>query len=213
VEWTEAEPRPTRESERAVEANPNDPEHNKRVAYTVNYALEEATKEYSDKSGKLAKDITAGDVVSRALDIITTMRRDEKIKGGSEGLILRDAQRYLYGRTPNFEERVFAQIKELESIKNGLTGRGITPEQEARIKEWIKAHPEESVEIYEKYKKSNIRLNAFFEDHFGWNPGWGRTTESPPSRPGGMQWFRQGLIYRPIDQIPPMKDKAPILLR
>jgi RHS repeat-associated protein len=179
MEWVAAESKPKRELDRLFSADPDSPEHNFRVAYAVNYALLKA----GGKPGKDYSEKEFSSLSEKALWILTKDLRQANPKiGTSESLILRDAQRYLYGSLgEEWLQRHIANkyLKELgipKEVAPYLPGKLIDRAYEQVV------------------KKANMARNAIEEEITGKNPGHGRgRKEMPHSRPGGENWYDLGL--------------------
>lgn len=155
--------------------NPDTAEHNFRVAFTVNYALLTA----SAKPGMAytAKEFAA--ISEKALWTLTRDLReaDPKIHS-SESLVLRDAQRYLYG---SLGDRWLQQYV----VTEYAVPRGLAP----YIPGWAINRGYEDV-----IKRADMLVNAIEEALTGKNPGWGRIRgDLPHSPPGGEAWYDRGL--------------------
>jgi hypothetical protein len=74
-------------------ANPDSWEHNYRVSYAVNYAL----KQVGALPERHYTNVERAALSEKALWAMTALRKSDAKTGTSESLILRDAQRYLYG--------------------------------------------------------------------------------------------------------------------
>jgi hypothetical protein len=173
--WVGAEQHPTREWDRLFAQNPDTTEHNVRVAFTVDYALLTA-------GAKPGIAYTANEFATISEKALWTLTRDLREADPSihtsESLILRDAQRYLYGSLgerwlQQYVAREYAVPKELAPYIPG----------------WVIDRGYEDV-----VKTAEMLGNAIDEEITGTNPGWGRITRNlPHSRPGGQAWYDRGL--------------------
>ncbi|UJW31983.1 hypothetical protein L3Q67_43675 [Saccharothrix sp. AJ9571] len=172
--WVAAEKKPVREHERIVAANPDDRQHNYRVSYVVNYALKQAgavpERQYT-KAERAA-------LSEKALWGLTALRQSDVRIGTSESLVLRDAQRYLYGSlgTEWLRKHVAHKYHVPPSVTPCVDGKLIDRGYEGIV------------------KPGDIALNAAAEELTGRNPGFGRGKPGMPhSRPGGEAWYDRGL--------------------
>jgi RHS repeat-associated protein len=178
------EQKPKREWQRLFPEDPDNAEHNFWVSYAVNYALLSNGFKPGAKYGpKDAKRL------EKALWFLTKDLRqaDSKI-GTSESLILRDAQRYLYGlqgdrwlsnhATDKYVKPIVPKSLEpgLELVKPFLSGKLID-------------------RVYEQgAKRAVMAANAAAEEATGRNPGFLRSNPKfPHSRTGGEDWYDLGL--------------------
>ena len=173
--WVAEEKKPTREVDRLLSENPDDKEHNFRVAYAVNYALLKA-------GAKPGKDYTAKEFATISEKALWTLTKDlrqadPKI-GTSESLVLRDAQRYLYGSLGEkwLQQHVAKKYGVPKEIAPYIPGKIIDRGYEQVV------------------KKFDMVRNAIEEEITGKNPGHGRGRKNMPhSRPGGEDWYDRGL--------------------
>ena len=173
--WVAAEDKPKKERERLLDVNPDDREHNFRVAYAVNYALLKA-------GAKQEKDYTAAEfakISEKALWILTKDLRqaDEKL-GTSESLFLRDAQRYLYGSLGEkwLQKHIVDKYHIPKELAPYLSGEVIDKGYEKGV------------------KRALMGANALVEEITGKNPGYGRGKAGMPhSRPGAEHWYNLGM--------------------
>jgi hypothetical protein len=172
--WVAAEKHPTREWGRMLAQNPDTSEHNFRVAFTVNYAL--LTAGAQPGTAYTAKEFAT--ISEKALWTLTRDLReaDPKIHT-SESLVLRDAQRYLYG---SLGDRWLQQYV----VTEYAVPRGVAP----YIPGWVINRGYEDV-----VKRADMLVNAIEETMTGTNPGWGRIRgDLPHSQPGGEAWYDRG---------------------
>ncbi len=173
--WVAAEKHPAREWGRLFAQNPDTREHNFRVAFTVNYALRTA----SAKPGTAYTAKEFATISERALWTLTKdLREADPRIHTSESLVLRDAQRYLYG---SLGDRWLQQYIATEyALPKGLA---------QHIPGWIINRGYEDL-----VKRADILVNAIEEEMTGTNPGWGRIKRTMPhSQPGGQAWYDRGL--------------------
>jgi RHS repeat-associated protein len=181
--WVAAEDKPKSESERLWSADVDTPEHNFRVAFSVNYALKAAGAE----PGKQYTAEEFAKISERALWILTKqLRQGDAKEGSSESLILRDAQRYLYGSlgTKWLQKHVADKYHIPKSVAPYVPG-------------WVIDRGYEDI-----VKKAAIAGNAIVEEITGENPGYGRgRKDMPHSRSGGEAWYDLG--QKRFDQMHP----------
>jgi hypothetical protein len=168
-----AEKKPVREYERIAAANPDSWEHNYRVAYAVNYALKQvgALPERHYTNAERAA------LTEKALWAMTALRKSDAKIGTSESLILRDAQRYLYGSLGDawLQKHVTHKYHVPKEVAPYLDGKSIDRGYEGVV------------------KPGDIAINAAAEELTGTNPGLGRGMAGMPhSRPGGESWYDRG---------------------
>ncbi|HEV7762653.1 MAG TPA: RHS repeat-associated core domain-containing protein, partial [Acidimicrobiales bacterium] len=175
---------PTREWQRLFPEDPDDPEHNFWVAYAVNYALISKGFKPGGKYGpKDAKKL------EEALWFLTKNLRqaDPKI-GSSESLILRDAQRYLYGAQGDAWLSKYATDKYVKSF---------LPKEAAPVVDAARPYLSGKLidRVYEQGAKRAVMTgNAVVEELTGHNPGWLRSShDKPHSRTGGEDWYDLGM--------------------
>jgi hypothetical protein len=175
LDWVAAERHPTREWARLFPQDPDTTEQDYRVAFTVNYALLTA----GAKPGTLYTEKEFARISETALWALTRdLRESDPRIHTSESLVLRDAQRYLYGSLGDrwLQQHVateYAVPKGLAPyIPGGVINRG-----------------------YEDVVKRAVMVgNALEEVLAGRNPGWGRINHNlPHSQPGGEAWYERGL--------------------
>jgi hypothetical protein len=190
--WVAEEKKPASEYERLAEANPADRQHNHRVSYVVNYALKQVGavpgREYSKA------DLAA--LSEKALWTVTALRQSDAKIGTSESLVLRDAQRYLYGTLGDtwLQKHVTRKYHVPPSVAPWVPGKVIDRGYEDVV------------------KRSDMAYNAAVEELTGRNPGAGRGKAGfPHSRPGGEAWYDRGLAQRPGKDAP--TAQAPFLLK
>ncbi|HVS06601.1 MAG TPA: hypothetical protein VHK65_10615 [Candidatus Dormibacteraeota bacterium] len=173
--WVAAEEHPTREWGRLFAQNPDTTEHNFRVAFAVNYAL--LTAGAKPGMGYTAMEFAA--ISERALWTLTRdLREGDPRIHSSESLVLRDAQRYLYG---SLGDRWLQQYV----VTEYAVPKGLAP----YIPGWVISRGYEDV-----VKRADMLVNAIEEEITGTNPGWGRITRNMPhSQPGGEAWYDRGL--------------------
>ena len=173
--WVAAERHPTREWGRMFAQNPDTSEHNFRVAFTVNYALRTASAELG--TAYTAKEFAT--ISEKALWTLTRDLReaDPKIHT-SESLVLRDAQRYLYGSLGD------------EWLRQYVVTQYAVPKRLAPVMPgWVINRGYEDV-----VKPAAMLGNAIEEVITGTNPGWGRISRNMPhSQPGGEAWYDRGV--------------------
>lgn len=179
MRWVAAEPKPKSEWERLQTADPNDPEHNFRATYAINYALEMV----GVRAGRVYTPAENTGHVKQALWKLTEdlRRADERVRadhriGTSESLFLRDAQRYLYGLqgTRWLQQHIEAQYHVPKIVAEHSSGGEIDG-------------------VYNAIKKAALATSAAVEKVTGKSPGLGRTGgKLPLSRPGGDAWFDLG---------------------
>jgi hypothetical protein len=169
------EKHPTHEWGRLFSEDPDTRAHNFRVGFTVNYALLTANAKPGHEY--TAKEVAA--ISEKALWTLTADLReaDPKIHT-SESLVLRDAQRYLYG---SLGDEWLQQLVAKEY--------GVPKEIAPYVPGWVIDRGYEYV-----IKKAELLVNAIEEETNGKNPGWGRIRKDlPHSRPGGEAWYGRGL--------------------
>lgn len=173
--WVADEKHPTREWGRLFAQNPDRAEHNFRVAFTVNYAL--LTAQAKPGMAYTAKEFAA--ISERALWTLTRdLREADSRIHTSESLVLRDAQRYLYGSLGDqwLQQYVVTEY----AVPKGLA---------TYVPGWVINRGYEDV-----IKRADILVNAIDEALTGTNPGWGRIRgDLPHSQPGGEAWYDRGL--------------------
>jgi hypothetical protein len=173
--WVAEEKHPTHEWRRLFSEDPDTRVHNFRVGFAVNYALLTA-------SAKPGQEYTAKEVAvisEKALWTLTKDLReaDPKIHT-SESLVLRDAQRYLYGSLGDkwLQQHVAKEYGVPKEIARYLPG-------------WVLDRGYEYL-----VKKAELLVNAIEEEANGKNPGWGRIRKDMPhSQAGGEAWYDRGL--------------------
>jgi RHS repeat-associated protein len=170
--WVNAEQKPTDEFERSFEANPSDRMHSDRVIYAINYFIAKANKESQTPSGQFFQGVTRRDILQSAWNNVTMMRQNEELNV-SDSILLRDVQRYFWGRI------------------------GIEKGKEMPISDIVVEHiiPAGVAELYWFSSKISHLTNAFVEGMLGFDPGIGRATNLPASRPGGTPWFELGIKH------------------
>jgi hypothetical protein len=171
--WVATEEKPVREYERIAAANPDSWEHNYRVSYAVNYALKQvgALPERHYTNAERAA------LSEKALWAMTALRKSDAKIGTSESLILRDAQRYLYGSLGDawLQKHVTHKYHVPKEVAPYLDGKSIDRGYEGVV------------------KPGDIAINAAAEELTGTNPGLGRGKAGMPhSRPGGEPWYDRG---------------------
>jgi hypothetical protein len=173
--WVAAEKHPTHEWGRLFAQNPDTTEHNFRVAFTVNYALLAA----GPKPGIAYTGKDFATISEKALWTLTRdLREADPRIHTSESLVLRDAQRYLYG---SLGDRWLQQYVATEYA----VPKALAP----YIPGWVIDRGYEDV-----VKRAEILGNAIQEEITGTNPGWGRIRRNlPHSQPGGDAWYDRGL--------------------
>jgi hypothetical protein len=192
--WVAAERKPASEYERLAPANPADLEHNYRVSYVVNYALKQAGavpgREYTHaKWDALAE---------KALWTVTALRQSDAKIGSSESLVLRDAQRYLYGALGDewLQKHVTQKYHIPPSVAPWVPGKVIDRGYEDVV------------------KPTDMAYNAAMEELTGENPGAGRAKPGfPHSRPGGQEWYDRGYAQRPSEDFTYWMAPAPFILK
>jgi RHS repeat-associated protein len=178
------EPDPKREWQRLFPEDPDDPEHNFWVAYAVNYAL-------------LMNDLKPGGKYSRkdaqklegALWFLTKKLRQKNPKiGTSESLILRDAQRYLYGIQGDAWLKDYATKTYVKKFLPADLHHAVDATKPVLSGKLIDR-------VYEQgAKRAVMAVNAAGEELTGHNPGFLRSSQDKPhSRTGGEDWYDLGL--------------------
>jgi RHS repeat-associated protein len=178
------EPDPTREWQRLFPEDPDDPEHNFWVAYAVNYAL--MSKGFKPGGSYGPKDAKK---LEEALWFLTKdLRQSDPKIGSSESLILRDAQRYLYGIQG---DRWLSDYSTRKYIKDFL------PKEAHPAVDLAKPYLSGKLidRVYEQVVKRAVMAgNAAGEEITGRNPGMLRSTpDRPHSRTGGEDWYDLGM--------------------
>jgi hypothetical protein len=187
--WVTAERRPASEAERLVPANPDGREHNFRVSYVVNYALRQA----GAVPGRDYPPARWQALAERALWTVTTLRQSDARIGTSESLVLRDAQRYLYGT-----------LGDAWLQRHVVRHYHVPPEVARRAPAEVIDRGYEGV-----VKPAEMAYNAASEELTGRNPGLGRGKAGfPHSRPGGEAWFDRGVARR-ADHVAPFLLTVP----
>ncbi|WP_232534188.1 hypothetical protein [Plantactinospora sp. KBS50] len=175
--WVAAEPKPTTEYERLAAVNPADRVHNYRVSYVVNYAL----LKVGAVPGHPCPPARWQALTEKALWTITALRQSDAKIGTSESLILRDAQRYLYGTLGDawLQRHVTKKYHVPSEIAPLLPGKVIDRGYE------------------QVCKPADVAYNAAVEELTGHNPGVGRGKPGfAHSRSGGEAWFDRGQAQR-----------------
>ncbi|MEU7754401.1 hypothetical protein [Micromonospora sp. NPDC049171] len=175
--WVAAERKPATEAERLIPANPADREHNARVSYTVNWALQKA----GAAPGRDYPPARWEALAEKALWTVTALRQSDAKIGSSESLILRDAQRYLYGTLGDawLERHVIRKYHVPPKVGPVIPGKAIDRGYEYVV------------------KPADIAYNSLTEELTGSNPGAGRGKPGfPHSRPGGEAWYDRGQARR-----------------
>ncbi|MBE1494859.1 hypothetical protein H4696_001959 [Amycolatopsis lexingtonensis] len=191
--WVAAERKPASESERLVPADPADRQHNFRVSYVVNYALKQAGAVPGREYPRTPWDV----LVEKALWTVTALRQSDAKIGSSESLVLRDAQRYLYGSLGDewLRKHVVRKYHVPPAVAPWLPGKVIDRGYEDVV------------------KPADMAYNAAVEELTGRNPGAGRAKPAlPHSRPGGEAWYDRGRDARPGDSTGG-RGLAPFLLK
>jgi hypothetical protein len=172
LDWVATERHPTREWARLFPQDPATTEHDYRVAFTVNYALLAA-------GATPGKAYTANEFARMSEAALWTLTRDlrEADPMGSQSLVLRDGQRYLYG---SLGDRWLQRHVAMEyAVPHGLA---------PYLPGWVINRG------YEAIKTATMLGNAIGEETTGTNPGWGRIKKDlPHSPPGGDAWYERGL--------------------
>ncbi|MEQ1619806.1 MAG: SpvB/TcaC N-terminal domain-containing protein [Methylococcales bacterium] len=170
-DWANAERKPTDEFERSFETNPKDKVHSQRVIFTANFFLKAAIREVMLPSGELFPNVTRGAILKSAWSKVTLMRQNENLDL-SDSILLRDVQRYFWGRIG------IEKGKESPYLPDALVERVI---------------PVGVAEAYWFLSKTAHLLNDFSKGMLGFDPDLLRTTKLPGSRPGGTPWFKLGI--------------------
>lgn len=192
--WVAAEKKPASELERLAGASPADREHNFRVSFVVNYALKQAGAVPGREYPHAKWDALA----EKALWTVTALRQSDAKIGSSESLVLRDAQRYLYGSLGDewLQKHVVAKYHIPPAVAPWVPGSLIDRGYEDVV------------------KPADMAYNAASEELTGHNPEAGRAKHGfPHSRPGGQEWYDRGHAQRPGEEFHDWVAPAPFILK
>jgi hypothetical protein len=226
--WVTDDYRPTTAFDRMWGADPSDNEHNFRVAYTVDVALLHAGLRPGEWDPKK---------VENAKTFISVMR--QRTDADSESLVLRDAERYLFGifgteRLRKWIKDNYQQSKDTQVSKGAGAPKASAREHKGQPSEDPAAPPSKMhailadwvwksvnlnwfdgrglIDGYEWVKVYEASLNAEIDLRIGKPSKIGWLTDHPPSRPGGVAWAYYGVRRYEVAHGPVAEDPSARLM-